>query len=171
MFDYQPTLTGDLIDLRPARPEDFDALFAISSDPLIWAMHPAHDRWREPVFRAFWDSAFADQGGLVAIERQSGAIIGFSRYSARVARAGEIEIGWTFLARRCWGHGHNSEMKRLMIGHAFRFVDAVLFLIGEQNLRSRRAVEKLGAHLTDRSQEVTLDGVLHRHVCYALRKS
>lgn len=99
MFDYQPNLSGALLDLRPARPDDFAALYAVASDPLIWAMHPAHDRWEEPVFRAFFDGAFADRGGLVAIERTSGAIIGFSRYSSRVARQNEIEIGWSFLAR------------------------------------------------------------------------
>ncbi len=170
MFDYQPSLSGELLDLRPARPDDFNPLYAVASDPLIWAMHPAHDRWQEPVFRAFLDGAFADRGGLVAIERASGAIIGFSRYSSRVARDDEIEIGWSFLARRCWGAGHNSEMKQLMLTHAFRFVGTVLFLIGETNLRSRHAVEKLGAHMTDRTQEVMLDGILHRHVCYAIDK-
>jgi RimJ/RimL family protein N-acetyltransferase len=171
MFDYQPSLSGELLDLRPARPDDFNALYTVASDPLIWAMHPAHDRWQEPVFQAFLGGAFADQGGLIAIERASGAIIGFSRYSSRVAREDEIEIGWSFLARRCWGAGHNSEMKRLMLTHAFRFVGTVLFLIGEANLRSRRAVEKLGARLTDRTQEVSLNGILHRHVCYAIDKS
>lgn len=168
MFDYQPSLSGELLALRPARPDDFAALYAVASDPLIWALHPAHDRWREPVFRGFLDGAFADRGGLVAIERASGAVIGFSRYSARGAQAGEIEIGWTFLARRCWGGGYNAEMKRLMLDHAFRFVDTALFLIGEHNLRSRRAVEKLGARLTDRTQDVVLDGVVHRHLRYAL---
>jgi RimJ/RimL family protein N-acetyltransferase len=171
MFDYQPSLSGELVALRPARPDDFDALFAVACDPLIWALHPARNRYEMPVFRAFLDDAFADRGGLVAIEQASGAVIGFSRYSSRVAGPSEIEIGWSFLARRCWGQGHNAEMKRLMLTHAFRFVDTVLFLIGEHNLRSRRAVEKLGARLTDRTQEVTLNGVTHHHVCYALDRA
>jgi N-acetyltransferase len=169
-FDFQPTLRGGLLDLRPARPADFGALFAIASDKDIWAVHPAHDRWQEPVFRAFWDGAFADRGGLVAIERASDAVIGFSRYSMTRARPGEVEIGWTFLARRCWGGRFNGEMKRLMLAHAFRFVDTVIFQIGETNGRSRRAVEKIGGRLTDRTETVTLGGRDVTHVIYAIAR-
>jgi N-acetyltransferase len=168
MFDFQPTLADDLIALRPARPEDFEALFAVASDREIWAIHPAHDRWQAPVFRAFLDAAFADEGGLVAIERASGAVIGFSRYSMQRAGVQEVEIGWTFLARRCWGGRFNGAMKRLMIDHALRFVDRVIFQVGEANLRSRRAVEKIGGLLTDRTETVTLAGGPVTHVVYAI---
>jgi N-acetyltransferase len=169
-FDFRPTLHGELIDLRPARPEDFDALFAVASDPEIWALHPAHDRWQEPVFRAFLDDAFADQGGLVAIERTSGDVIGFSRYSMTRAEPGEVEIGWTFLARRYWGGRFNGEMKRLMLDHAFRFVETVIFRVGDTNLRSRRAMEKIGGVLTDRTETVMLGSVPVTHVTYAITK-
>jgi RimJ/RimL family protein N-acetyltransferase len=171
MFDFQPTLHGDLLDLRPATPADFDALFAVASDREIWALHPAHDRWQEPVFRAFLDGAFADEGGLVAIERASGAIVGFSRYSMTRCEPGEVEIGWTFLARRCWGGQVNGAMKRLMLDHAFRFVDAVVFRIGETNLRSRRAVEKIGGQrIEGRSETVMVAGAPAEHVTYAIRR-
>ena len=170
-FDFQPPLHGDLLDLRPARPDDFGALFAVASDKEIWALHPAHDRWQEPVFRAFLDGAFADQGGLVAIERESGEIAGFSRYSMERCEPGEVEIGWTFLARRLWGGRFNGAMKRLMLDHAFRFVDTVIFRIGETNLRSRRAVEKIGGRLIEgRTETVTVAGAKATHVTYAIRR-
>ena len=51
----------------------------------------------------------------------------------------EIEIGWTFLARSHWGGTYNGEMKQLMLRHAFKFVNSVIFLVGPQNLRSQRA--------------------------------
>jgi len=167
-FDFQPTLHGELLDLRPARPEDFDALFAVASDKEIWAIHPAHDRWQEPVFRAFLDGAFADEGGLVAIERTSGQIVGFSRYSMERCEPGEVEIGWTFLARRLWGGRYNAAMKRPMLAHAFRFVDTVIFRIGETNLRSRRAMEKIGGRLIDRTETVLLNGAPVTHITYAI---
>jgi RimJ/RimL family protein N-acetyltransferase len=171
-FDFQPTLRGTLLDLRPARPEDFDALFAVASDREIWALHPAHDRWQEPVFRATFDSAFADAGGLIAIERTSDAVIGFSRYSMNRTEPGEVEIGWTFLARRCWGGPFNGEMKRLMLDHAFRFADTAIFRIGEANLRSRRAVEKIGGKLiAGRTESVMVAGAPATHVTYAIRRS
>jgi RimJ/RimL family protein N-acetyltransferase len=145
MFDLQPTLTGDLLELRPLRPDDWDALFAVASDPLIWEQHPSPERCEEAVFRQFFADALASGGALVAIDRATGQIIGSSRYHDFDPDARMIEIGWSFLARRCWGGRYNGEMKRLMLEHAFTAVDHVRFAIGPVNHRSRRAVEKLGA--------------------------
>ena len=151
-FDLQPTLEGALLRLRPMQPQDFEPLHAVASDPEIWALHPARDRWQRDVFRGFFDSGIACGGALVAIDRARGALVGSSRYYGFDAAAGEIEIGWTFLARSHWGGRHNAEMKALMLAHAFRFVDTVLFFVGPANLRSRRAVEKLGARLRGTQQ-------------------
>jgi RimJ/RimL family protein N-acetyltransferase len=144
-FELQPTLTGDLLELRPLRPEDFADLYAVASDPLIWEQHPSSDRYQEPVFQAFFRDALASGGALIAIDRKDGRVIGSSRYNGYDEANGEIEIGWTFLARSHWGGVYNGEMKRLMLRHAFRFVRSVLFVIGAQNYRSQRAVEKIGA--------------------------
>jgi RimJ/RimL family protein N-acetyltransferase len=143
-FDLQPTLAGDLLELRPLRVGDFDALFAVASDPLIWEQHPANDRYRADVFRAFFREALDSGGALVAIDARDRKIIGSSRYHGYDAERREIEIGWTFLARSHWGGRYNGEMKRLMLEHAFRFVDRVIFLVGPGNRRSQRAVEKIG---------------------------
>jgi len=43
-FELQPHLVGDLLEVRPLRPEDWESLFAVASDPLIWEQHPARDR-------------------------------------------------------------------------------------------------------------------------------
>jgi len=80
MLDRQPVLQCERVLLRPLRADDWDALFAVASDPLIWAQHPAHDRWREPVFCGFFDDAMAGGGALVVIGRGSGAVIGSSRF-------------------------------------------------------------------------------------------
>jgi RimJ/RimL family protein N-acetyltransferase len=146
-FDRQPTLTGDVLLLRPVRADDFDALFAAASDPLIWEQHPDSDRYKADVFRKFFQDAIDSGGALVAIDRATGTIIGSSRFHGYSAEANEIEIGWTFLARAYWGGRYNGEMKRLMIDHAFQRVERVLFIIGPENWRSRRAVEKIGGRL------------------------
>lgn len=146
-LDLQPTLMGDLLTLRPIHPADWDDLFAAAADPLIWAQHPEHDRWTAPVFRRFFDGALTSGGGLVAIDRKSGAMIGSSRYFGYDPTTREVEIGWSFLTRPYWGGVYNGEMKRLMLLHAFPWVDRVLFIIGPENRRSRRAVEKLGGTL------------------------
>ena len=144
-MDRQPVLTGNLLTLRPLRETDWDGLFAAASDPLIWEQHPDSDRYTEPVFRKFFADALSSGGALVAIDRATGEIIGSSRYHGFDAAESVVEIGWSFLARRYWGGQYNGEMKRLMLEHAFKFVDRVIFVIGTDNKRSRRAVEKIGA--------------------------
>lgn len=143
-FELQPTLTGDLLELRPLRPDDFDALYSIASDPLIWEQHPENDRWQLATFQRFFQGAMDSGGAFVAIDRKDGRIIGSSRFAEYDEESSQIEIGWTFLARSHWGGHYNGEMKKLMLEHAFRFVERVIFLIGPNNLRSQRAVEKIG---------------------------
>ena len=123
---------------------DFEALFRVAADPLIWELHPEPNRYQEATFRAFFEDALASSGALVALDRAIGQIIGSSRYHGYDAEKSEIEIGWTFLARSHWGGVYNGEMKRLMLDHAFRWVERVVFVIGTQNFRSQRAVEKIG---------------------------
>lgn len=146
--ELQPTLRGSLLELRPLREEDWTELFAAASDPLIWEQHPESARHEEEVFRRFFAGALASGGALVAIDRSSGRIVGSSRFHGYDPERREVEIGWTFLARSHWGGRCNAEMKRLMLDHAFRFVDTVLFLVGPENHRSRRAVEKIGGVLS-----------------------
>ena len=151
-MDRQPLLEGPTLLLRPLRPDDWDALFAVACDPLIWEVHPGHDRWQEPVFRTFFADALAHTGALVVIERANGRIVGSSRYQAYdPADGGSVEIGWTFLERALWGGAANRELKRLMLEHAFRFVERVDFRVGEDNVRSRAAMTKIGGRLSERS--------------------
>lgn len=144
MLDLQPTLTGETVLIRPLRTEDWAAMFAAAADPLIWELHPAWDRYKEPVFRQFFESAMDCNSAFAFVERATGSIIGSSRYYGYDAQRSEIEIGWTFLVRKHWGGMTNREIKRLMLSHAFTFVDTVIFWVGETNIRSQRAMEKIG---------------------------
>jgi N-acetyltransferase len=144
-FDLQPTLQGELLGLRPLRAEDFDDLYAVASDPLIWEQHPDKDRYQERVFKVFFREALESGGALIATDARDGRIIGSSRFFGYDKENSEIEIGWSFLARSHWGGVYNREMKQVMLRHAFKFVDNVVFLVGPQNLRSQRALLKIGA--------------------------
>jgi RimJ/RimL family protein N-acetyltransferase len=144
-FNLQPHLKGELIELRPLKPEDCDDLFAVASDPLIWEQHPESDRYKEEVFRIFFKEALESGGAFVVIDKKTQQIIGSTRFYGYDREKSEIEIGWTFLARKYWGGRYNHEMKDLLLAHAFQFVQNVVFYVGETNIRSQRAMEKIGA--------------------------
>ncbi len=146
-IDWQPTLTGERVIVRPLQSGDWAGLYAAASDPLIWAQHPASDRHEEAVFRQYFDEAIDSGSAFAFINRDSGEIIGSSRYHGHDPIEREVEIGWTFLTRAYWGGEVNADIKRLMIDYALKYVDTVVFWVGESNLRSRRAMEKIGGIL------------------------
>jgi N-acetyltransferase len=144
-FDLQPTLRGEVVELRPLRREDWNDLFAVASDPLIWEQHPESDRYKKEVFKVFFKGALESGGAFVVIDTKTQQIIGSTRFHGYDPDKSEIEIGWTFLARKHWGGRYNQEMKQLMLAHAFKFVENVVFFVGEKNIRSQKATEKIGA--------------------------
>ena len=168
-FDYQPTLSGARVVLRPIAAADWPSLSRAASDPRIWEQHPEPDRYKPEVFRRYFDGAVQSGAALVFVDRDSGELIGSSRYHGLDAKKQEIEIGWTFLARDYWGGSYNAEIKRLMLDHALNYVDTVLFWVGETNLRSRRAMEKLGATLRPGVHRREISGD-HPYVVYEIRR-
>ncbi|MEN3748554.1 GNAT family N-acetyltransferase [Sphingomonas sp. HF-S3] len=169
-MDLQPTLVGELLILRPTVPEDWAPLFAVASDPLIWEIHPAHDRWQESIFRAYFDQALASGGGLTILDRASGAVIGASRYYNAAPERGEIELGYTFLARSHWGGRYNAEAKGLMLAHIHRWFETALFVVGEGNLRSQRAMEKIGGVRRAEPRFVDYGSGPARQIVYEIRR-
>lgn len=164
-------MKGELLDLRPLKREDFEPLFAAAGDPLIWELHPEKDRYTEPVFKHYFDGAIESGGAFAIIECKTGNIIGSSRYHHFKPDENEIEIGFTFLERKFWGGKYNRELKRLMVEHALRFVDRVVFAAGENNMRSRRALEKIGAKFFKMEVRPARDGRPVPHAVYAITKT
>jgi len=157
--DLQPTLVGESLALRPLRAADFDALYAVASDPLLWEQHPEPTRYQRPVFEGFFSGALASGGALAVLQRGSGKIIGTSRYYDWNAARREVAIGYTFIGRQHWGGAVNREMKRLMLQHAFDWADTVWFHVGRNNWRSRKALEKIGASYSHEVSRVVGDTV------------
>ena len=170
-FDLQPTLKGNLIEVRPLAWEDFDALLQAASDPLIWEQHPERDRYQKPIFEKFFQGAMDSGGAFAVIDRKSGRIIGSSRYYNLSATEGEVEIGFTFLERAFWGGAYNSELKSLMLQHAFRFVERVIFVVGLNNLRSQKALEKIGAKFLRKVARPARDGTMDQHLVFAVART
>jgi len=169
-FDSQPVLRGPTLLLRPLQSADHEPLWQVARDPLIWEQHPDKTRAEPEGFARFFQSALESRSALVVIDDRSGRIIGSSRYYEWDPQRRELAIGYTFLAREYWGGAANREMKQLMMQHAARWADRVWFHVGADNLRSRRAMEKLGARAVFEEPR-PLNGDMVDFVYYALESS
>ena len=143
-MNLQPTLQNDLIILRPLRENDFEALYEVAKDPLIWEQHPSRERYKREVYSDFFKDSIESKGALIVIDKSNNSIIGSSRFKPVNNVENAIEIGWSFLSRNYWGGQYNKSMKKLMIDYAFEFVEDIVFYIGKDNIRSQKAVEKIG---------------------------
>lgn len=142
-MDLQPTLENELLKIRPLQPHDKAALFKAASDPLIWDQHP-NKRNEAAEFERFFTESLESGGALVILDQSNNQIIGSSRFKRVTGFPNGVEIGWSFLKREFWGGRYNRIFKELMMAHAFEYVDYIFFHIALENMRSRRAVEKLG---------------------------
>jgi N-acetyltransferase len=144
-FDPQPILRGPALLLRPLAASDRDALWEVARDPLLWELHPDKTRSDPEGFARFFQGALESASALVVVDQRTGRIIGSSRYYDVDPAKRELAIGYTFIARDCWGGSVNREMKQLMVQHAAPWADRIWFHVGKGNLRSRHAMEKIGA--------------------------
>jgi N-acetyltransferase len=168
-MELQPVLVGARLRLRPLKAADFEELYAAASDPLIWEQHPAPNRHQRPIFERFFNGALKSRGALAVLDKDTGEIVGTSRYYDLEGRD-FVCIGFTFLVRRLWGGGYNRELKFLMLDHAFIYARRALFHVGENNLRSRRAMEKIGGKLVARLDRRKPDGSPDPTVIYEIRR-
>lgn len=170
-INLQPVLIGNKITVRPLERSDFDALYLAASDPKIWELHPDSKRYERDVFQErFFEGALSSEGALAMEEKESGRVIGSSRFYEWRPDSKEISIGYTFIERKHWGVGSNREVKALMLNHIYQWADVVWFHVGKENMRSRRAVEKLGATLSH-EKDRELKGKPFIQLYYKLEKT
>lgn len=144
-MDLQPAhLINEWVILRPLQEDDFNSLYQVAADPLIWEQHPNPDRYKKEVFQNYFTGAMTSKGAFL-ITKSTGEVIGSTRFYDYYVDKNEIKIGYTFFARACWGLPYNRSAKQLMVDYAFQFVNQVLFHVGATNIRSQRAMGKIGA--------------------------
>lgn len=166
-MNLQPTLTNDLVQIVPLSENDFDELFAIASDELLWEQHPEKDRYKKEVFYKLFKKIIDFNSGFKIIDVKNGNVIGKTSYYDFNESEKSVAIGYTFIDRKYWATPYNRSLKNLMINYAFQFVEKIIFHIGETNFRSRKAVEKLGATLTE---TIFVSETQKTHVIYKLEK-
>lgn len=162
-FNLQPEiLENESIKLVPLKETDFEALFEVASDPLIWEQHPNKNRYERTVFENFFQGAIESKGAFLILDKKTNKVAGSTRFYDYEPRNKTIFIGYTFYGRNFWGTGFNAQVKQMLLDYAFKAVDKVRFHIGEENYRSQKAIEKLGAKKID-EQEVAYYGEPSRY--------
>lgn len=146
LLNLQPEiLENDLIKVIPLLENHFEQLYAVASDPLIWEQHPIKDRYKKEVFKPFFDAAISSQSSFLILDKKTNEIIGTTRFYDYKPENSSIAIGFTFIGRKFWGGNYNRSTKKLLIDYAFQNVNSILFHVGAENIRSQKAVLKLGA--------------------------
>lgn len=169
--NWQPsTLMNDFIILEPLKHTDFDRLYSVASDPLIWEQHPSKERYKKDVFEKFFNSGIESKTAFLIIDKLTNEVIGSTRYYDFLPEQNSIAIGYTFIGRKYWGGIYNSMCKKLLLDYAFTFVTKVFFHVGIENLRSQKAVLKLGAQKV-REFEFESNGVLLPYLEFELLKT
>lgn len=170
-FQTQPILEDELLLVRPLREDDFEPLFAIAADPLMWEQHPAKERSQREGFEKFFRDAMSTAAAFAVVDKATGSIIGTSRYYPVPESSNAVEIGWTFLARGYWGGTYNGALKRLMMEYAFQFVEHVIFCIHDQNYRSQKAVQNIGATRIEDMEGILLQPRDNATLIFGIKKS
>jgi RimJ/RimL family protein N-acetyltransferase len=170
IFPLQPHLQNALIKLKPLQAQDFEILYKVASDPLIWEQHPSKDRYKREVFDIFFKGAMESGGAFLVMNKQTGEVIGSSRFYGYDPAKRSLTIGYTFLCRSAWGGGYNRALKYMMLHHAFQFVEEVLFHVGAVNVRSQKALEKLGAKKISEKEMAYFGESNHPNFIYRITK-
>lgn len=148
-MNVQATLENENVKLVPLNPNDLEELFSVASDPKIWEQHPNKDRYQREVFEKFFQGAIESKGAFKIMDKSSNEVAGSTRFYDYNPKENSIFIGYTFYATKFWGSKLNPQVKKLMLDYIFQFVDKVNFHVGKDNIRSQKAMEKLGAKKVD----------------------
>ena len=147
-MNFKSHFEDSSISLLQIKKENFEELYLVASDPIIWEQHPENDRWKKEKFSIFYKNGLQNKFGFLLIfDKHKNKIIGSTRFYSYDKIDKAIRIGFTFISQEYWGTSINFQVKKMMLDYTFKYLDKVYFDIGINNFRSRKAVEKLGASL------------------------
>ena len=169
-MNIQATLENENVKLVPLNPNDFEELFSVASDPKIWEQHPNKDRYQREVFEKFFQGAIESKGAFKIMDKSSNEVAGSTRFYDYNQDDNTILIGYTFYATKFWGSKLNPQVKKLMLDYIFQFLDKVYFHVGKNNIRSQKAMEKLGAKKIDELDVAYFGEPEKLNVVYEIRK-
>ena len=169
-----PTLVGRHVTLRPLTRDDAPALVAAASEGGLWDLFYAGVAKLKDI-DAWYAEVEAEQRygrALAFTVLDADDVIGTTRFMRMHERNRRVEIGGTFYAIRAQRTGANTEAKLLLLTHAFDVLGCQCVQIRTDvlNLRSQRAIERLGAQRDGllRGHQVTATGRLRDSVVYSI---
>ncbi|MEJ5089449.1 GNAT family N-acetyltransferase [Sphingobacterium faecium] len=169
-FSIQIQLENNQVRLIPVQQEDLETLYAVAQDPKVWEQHPNKNRFERAVFENFFEGALLSRGAYLIQDKNSNETLGSTRFYNYNSDENSIFIGYTFYATKTWGTGINPQVKNMMLDYIFDHVDIVYFHVGNDNERSKKAMEKLGAKKI-RLEEIAYHGEPNRiNILYSIRK-
>ena len=172
IFDIQLThLQNEFIRLVPLQETDFEELYSVASNPLVWEQHPNPNRYKREDFTNYFKGAIESKGAFLIIDYKTNETVGCSRYYDYNEADNSVLIGYTFIGTKFWGNGYNKALKKLMLDYAFQFVDKVYFHIGAFNIRSQKAIEKIGAVKVDEFEVEYYGEVSKLNFVYQINKN
>lgn len=179
---YDPILTeptlleGRHIRLEPLSLAHLDRLWEVASDQDLWRWMPTQVH-TPAALRIYIEEALLGQTQgtttpFTTVERESGRVIGSTRYGNIDRAHRRMEIGWTWLGREWQRTAANTEAKYLMLHHAFETLGCVRVELKTDALndRSRKAILRLGAKEegTLRHHMITSSGRVRDTVYYSI---
>ena len=171
MFSIQPVLQNEEVLLMPLGSEDFERLYKVAADPEVWEQHPNKERYKREVFENFFKGAMESKGAFLVSNKLTGDVLGCTRFYDFDEENKSILIGYTFYGTNSWGKNVNRQVKKLMLDYIFHYVETVIFHVGKENMRSIKAMEKLGA-LKVGEEEIAYFGELPKiNVVFEIRKA
>lgn len=169
-----PSLRGDLVSLEPLRRDDATDLLAAADDDEVFRWLPLVRPRTVAEMGAWVDAALASptQHPWVQREAATGTVLGTTSFYDVDERLRTVAIGHTWLSRRAWRTGVNTEAKLLLLTHAFETLGCVrvVWHTDHLNERSQAAIERLGARREGvlRKHRLRPDGTWRDTVSYAM---
>lgn len=169
LFSFQPVISNQTLSIRPIAESDYDNLFACAADKKLWEGHPSKDRYKSAEFKKWFQKAIDSGATIVVIDKSTNKLIGSSRFYVEESALDDISIGFTFIARHYWGGQTNYQLKSLMLNYAFEHFSVVWFHVSPCNIRSQKAIEKIGGIFTQK-MDSTISGTTEPWMFYKIEK-
>jgi RimJ/RimL family protein N-acetyltransferase len=139
-----------------------EVLRPLAKDDRLWEftktllLNETYDQQFDTYFNEALSLAAKGDQAFVIVTTSDDRVIGMTRAYDLDRRVKKITIGHTWYIPSVWGLAHNKECKLLLLSYMFETLglERVDFKVAGQNIRSQKAVEKIGG---------VREGVLRRY--------